>query len=49
MAFEAYIALTGTTPADEAALVEEQLLRAEAEGYDIVDGQVVVTPGGPCE
>ena len=49
VAFEAYIALTGTTPADEAALVEEQLLRAEAEGYDIVDGQIVVTPGGPCE
>lgn len=40
-AIEAYTALNGEPPADEAALIAAGLLREESESWDIVDGRLV--------
>jgi hypothetical protein len=40
-AIEAYTAMNGEPPRDEAALVEAQLIREATESWDVVDGELV--------
>jgi hypothetical protein len=49
VAVETYVTIVGQLPANEDALVNEQILRKASEAYDLADdGSVIAAPNGPC-
>jgi hypothetical protein len=48
LAVETYEVLNGTAPADQTALVTDQLIKEPSPRFDVADGAVVPSPGSPC-